>query len=836
MALKRLVLVIGFLIASEASAIANTYHVATTGLDTNSGSAAQPWRTLQHAVDSIAPGDTILVAAGTYAGCRIGRSGTPGEVCTLAAATPGSVVISSAGSANRHSSWLEVENFDATVRYWVIDGFEVTGAQRYGIDLRDTDHLTVQNCVVHGSSVTGIFLAFCYNPLIQNNESYSNGEHGIYQSNSGDSPIIRGNRLHHNHAAGLHMNGDRNFTPGDGVISFAVVEKNIVWENGTGGGSGINCDGVSDSVFRNNLLYNNHASGISLYAIDGAQGSSRNRVYNNTIVMSADGRWCVNIPASSEGQSNPVGNIVKNNILYTPHTFRGSISVYSSAPGVLESDYNAVVPRFSSDGGDTNMSLAAWRAFGYDSHSFTTTPDQLFTNPAASDYTLRSGSPAINAGTSLPVDVRDDLAGTLRPQGGSYDVGCYETVSGGGPVAPVADFSGTPLSGTAPLSVQFSDLSSGGVTGWSWDFGDGSTSTQQNPLHVFQNAGSFTVRLTVSSAGGQNTKTRTAYVSVASPIQAPVAEFTAAPLAGTAPLSVQFTDQSTGASSWSWNLGDGSTSAGRNPLHTYFAGGAFTVTLTVSNSAGQATRVRQAYINVSVPTSAPVAEFAATPTMGVAPLSVQFTDLSTGSPAAWLWDFGDGQTSSERNPAHIYTTSGAYTVRLTASNAGGQTTTSRTSYITVQPAATSDYFCASAVVEIGKWRNGTHQSLHQSDDSYLGTKAKFDGGSYSDQISYVFQTGLTSLSTLTITVESRCKTDPPVRQRVFLQNVLTADWELVDDENIVTRQDFTSLVTVQNPSRYLSSNGEVRLRVRTGEVPDHKWKHFIDLVKITAAP
>src|SRR6185503_750014 len=253
---------------------------------------------------------------------------------------------------------------------------------------------------------------FCYNPLIQNNESAFNGEHGIYQSNSGDFPTIRGNNLHHNFAAGVHMNGDRNFTPGDGIISFALVEKNVVWENGTGGGSGINCDGVSDSIIRNNLIYNNHASGISLYAIDGSEGSSRNKIYNNTIVMPAAARWCINIPASGEGQANPVGNKIKNNILYNPHSFRGSITIYSQTAASFESDYNIVVSRFSADDGNSNMSLALWQGLGFDQHSKVGSPDLLFLNAAANDYHLKSGSPAIDAGIFL-AEVNDDLEGAV---------------------------------------------------------------------------------------------------------------------------------------------------------------------------------------------------------------------------------------------------------------------------------------------------------------------------------------------------------------------------------------------------------------------------------------
>jgi parallel beta-helix repeat protein len=500
----------GLLLAGAASA--NTYHVATTGFDSNPGSSLQPWRTIQHAVDTIGPGDTIIVEAGNYAGCRIGSSGAAGAVCTLRASSPGTVVINALSPANRHQSLIEVENFDATVRYWVIEGFECAAAPRYGVDLRDTDFVTVQNCVVHGSGLTGIFLAFGYHPLIQNNESYSNGEHGIYQSNSGDFPTIRGNNLHNNAAAGLHMNGDRNFTPGDGIISFAIVEKNVVWENGLSGGSGINCDGVSDSIIRNNLLYDNHASGISLYGIDGAEGSSRNRVYNNTIVMAADGRWCVNIPASAEGQPNPIGNNVKNNILYTPHSFRGSISTYGAAVGGFSSDHNVVVGRFSIDGGNTNLSLAQWQALGYDQHSIIATPNQLFTNGGAKDYSLKTGSPAIDAGTSLGSDVPDDIRGTTRPQRGGYDTGCYEAAAPTG--GPLADFAASPLSGAAPLAVQFADLSAGDATAWSWDFGDGATSTLQNPSHIFQNPGSFTVKLTAGNSGGQSTRTKTGYIAV----------------------------------------------------------------------------------------------------------------------------------------------------------------------------------------------------------------------------------------------------------------------------------------------------------------------------------
>src|SRR6185503_20697330 len=161
--------------------------------------------------------------------------------------------------------------------------------------------------------------------------------HGIYDSNSADSPTIRGNRSHHNSGGGIQLNADLSSkcpcgtTVRDGVISFALVEDNVIYENGVNGGSAINADGVDDGVFRNNLLYDNHAFGISLFSTDGSHGSSRNKVYNNTIVMAIDGRWAVNIPKSKGNGTSPVGNILKNNVIYTERVDKGSIAVYSTA-------------------------------------------------------------------------------------------------------------------------------------------------------------------------------------------------------------------------------------------------------------------------------------------------------------------------------------------------------------------------------------------------------------------------------------------------------------------------------------------------------------------------
>jgi parallel beta-helix repeat protein len=423
-----------FALAGTASA--TTYYVATTGNDSANGSSTAPWQTLQHAVETIAPGDVILVRSGTYAGCRIRNSGTQAAPKTLSRDVGAAVVINTPGPQNSHSSLIEIENGSGSeVTDWIVDGFEVASSPHHGIDIRISNRITIRNCYVHHSAPsatgTGIFTAFSAHVTIENNESAFNTEHGIYHSNSADFPTIRGNRSHHNQSAGIHMNGDLSSkcpcgtTVRDGIISFAVVENNILWENGVAGGSAINADGVDDSIFRNNLAYANHSSGISLFSADGAHGSSRNKVYNNTIVMATDGRWVVNIPGKTRG--GPTGNVLRNNILYTERADKGSIAVYSTAAGVLDSDDNVVVDRFSTNGGTSVTStLAQWKALGLDAHSFVSTASALFVDPATANYQLKTGSPAIDAGTNLAPDVVADINGLPRPQRTAYDIGCYE--------------------------------------------------------------------------------------------------------------------------------------------------------------------------------------------------------------------------------------------------------------------------------------------------------------------------------------------------------------------------------------------------------------------------
>ncbi len=254
---------------------------------------------------------------------------------------------------------------------------------------------------------------------------------------------------------------------------------------------------------------------------------------------------------------------------------------------------------------------------------------------------------------------------------------------------PVADFMASPLTGHAPLGVTFTDISSGTITTWEWDFGDGATSTAQHPTHEYSMPGTYTVTLTVTGSGGSDTETKASYITVTH--APPVAAFSATPRTGHAPLNVTFTDTSTGAiTAWQWDFGDGDTSTVQHPMHEYAATGVYTVTLTVTGLGGSNTAKKTNYITVTE--ASPVADFTATPLAGQPPLTVVFTDTSRGTITSWLWDFGDGITNTEPNPTHEYTTAGTYTVTLTVSGPGGSDMKIKTDYITVTEAPDDHYY------------------------------------------------------------------------------------------------------------------------------------------------
>ncbi len=262
--------------------------------------------------------------------------------------------------------------------------------------------------------------------------------------------------------------------------------------------------------------------------------------------------------------------------------------------------------------------------------------------------------------------------------------------------ANVTDFSVDSTAGGAPLTVTFTDASTGAPSAWSWDFGDGTTlvgsdpAVHQNPVHQYAGIGTFTVTLTVTREGGTDTRTKADLVSALDPIG--VTDCGESTVSGPAPLSVNFTPTLSGDTTgvtYQWDFGDGNTSTDPQPSHTYSEGGPYTVSLDVEAVSGSFSFTDPNTIEALPPSGA---NFTSDTTGG---LRVTFADTSSGSPTSWSWDFGDGTTLSGSNPAihqnptHDFATNGAFSVMLTVNGPGGpsvRTQTVTTSAISFQTA------------------------------------------------------------------------------------------------------------------------------------------------------
>jgi PKD repeat protein len=208
-----------------------------------------------------------------------------------------------------------------------------------------------------------------------------------------------------------------------------------------------------------------------------------------------------------------------------------------------------------------------------------------FTLVSGSPYTVNSAQTGLVSVSFSPVDVGAFTGSVAFASNGGVST---NALTGSAAVAPIAGFSGAPTNGAATLLVNFTDASSGTITGRVWAFGDASTSGLTSPSHSYTSAGSFLVSLTVSGPLGSNTLLLANYITVTNVTSVvPVAAFTANPTNGATPLLVNFTDASTGTiTNHFWTFGDGNTSVASSPSHSYSNAGAYSVALTVLGPAG----------------------------------------------------------------------------------------------------------------------------------------------------------------------------------------------------------------------------------------------------------
>ena len=238
--------------------------------------------------------------------------------------------------------------------------------------------------------------------------------------------------------------------------------------------------------------------------------------------------------------------------------------------------------------------------------------------------------------------------------------------------AQTAQFSASVTSGCAPLTVNFTDLSTGtnATTTWEWSFGNGNDSNDQNPGAIYTQPGKYTITLTVKNGATSDSEIKTQYITV---YQNPVADFTFSPGSGCSPLPVKFQDSSqpgSGAlSQWSWVFGDGGTRTTANPEYTYTTAGDYTVTLTVKNQYGcENTKVKPSIIKAR----GPLPSFNTNgPAFCSEPAKVDFTSTTPGTGNTFGWNFGDGSNDNTKSPSHTYQHGGQYNAVLTVTDANG---------------------------------------------------------------------------------------------------------------------------------------------------------------------
>jgi PKD repeat protein len=324
-------------------------------------------------------------------------------------------------------------------------------------------------------------------------------------------------------------------------------------------------------------------------------------VRTSTLTGFSPGTYRFYVTAYNSAGESPASNIASATIASS--TLTASFSV-APASGVA----NSTVFTFT-DQSTGAITSRSW-TFGDGATSTATSPTHVYATPA--QYTV-----------------------TLTVSGGGTSSQASRTVSVSQAVA--ASFTFTPANPTAGQTIAFSDLSTGGPTQWSWDFGDGTTSSAQNPSKIYGNAGTYTVRLTAFSAGSSSSTSRNVVVASNAPVLPNVsAAFDFTPGSPNNGDTVSFFDRSTGSpSAWSWSFGDGGSSAAQNPTHVYTIPGTYTVTLTALNAVSASVSTHQVVVAAPAPFRSLVSAVAQTNGAGGSVWRTELTIFNAGGESAF---------------------------------------------------------------------------------------------------------------------------------------------------------------------------------------------------------
>jgi hypothetical protein len=387
--------------------------------------SGQEYSNIQAAVDASKPGDIVLIFGGTYRGFRVTQSGSTSKPIVIKAKDNDNVVINQAepGGSGEH---VRINNSS----YITIEGLIVdrSGATGFGFTARGATATTpMHGLIIRGNTVrnsesVNLYVSNAADSLIENNITYGSvNSHGIYLANGGaDNVIIRGNESYSNAVNGIHLNGDLS-VGGDGLHSGITIENNRIHDNTA---NGMDLDGIQDSIIRNNLVYRNGRNAVRAFQIDAAEGPQNLKIYNNTIIVPAGiDAWAIKLTEDRGG------HVIFDNILLNEGSSGGGLCVSNSS---FMSDYNLVVSRMSYNGGNSILSLANWQTqSGQDTHSSITTSGTLFLDSSGMNFSLKSGSSAIDTGVASLNSISaalTDILSVVRPQGTSFDIGAYEYV------------------------------------------------------------------------------------------------------------------------------------------------------------------------------------------------------------------------------------------------------------------------------------------------------------------------------------------------------------------------------------------------------------------------
>jgi len=298
-----------------------------------------------------------------------------------------------------------------------------------------------------------------------------------------------------------------------------------------------------------------------------------------------------------------------------------------------------------------NADSVSWN-FGDGTSAVTGSPvTHTFTSTVAKTFTVTLTASNINGSSSATTPIAVTIA----------------------PLPPVALFTISPATGTTATTFTFTDTSTNTPTGWAWTFSDGGSASGKTVTHKYTSAGTKTVTLTAKNAVGSGKVSKTVTVTN---VPVPVPTIAISPSTGTTATTFTFTGSATNSpTGWSWQFGDGGSASGKTVTHKYTSAGTKTVTLTAKNAAGSGKVSKTVAVSKTAP---PVAAFTASRTSGPHPLTVTFTDKSTGTVSSRKWTFGDGGTATTASVSHKFTTAKKYTVTLVVTNAGGSSSKAMT--------------------------------------------------------------------------------------------------------------------------------------------------------------